>query len=153
MKQPGDKVDDLLGVDQNNNEVRLSNYPGKGIVLYFYPKDNTSGCTAEACGFRDNLEAFKEKGYEIIGVSADSAASHQKFIDKHSLPFTLITDPDHKLAEEFGTWGEKTMCGRKYMGMLRTTFVISPEGIVEQRIDPKKIKTKSHACDLLAQIG
>lgn len=152
MKQPGDKVDDLLGLDQNNNEIRLSQFPGKRIVLYFYPKDNTSGCTAEACGFRDNIEAFRAKGYEIIGVSTDSATSHKKFIDKHSLPFTLITDPDHHLAEEFGVWGEKTMCGRKYMGLLRTTFLISPEGIVEERIDPKKIKTKTHAADLLSTL-
>lgn len=152
MKQPGDKVDDLLGLDQNDNEIRLSQFPGKRIVLYFYPKDNTSGCTAEACGFRDNIEAFRAKGYEIIGVSTDSATSHKKFIDKHSLPFTLITDPDHHLAEEFGVWGEKTMCGRKYMGLLRSTFLISPEGIVEERIDPKKIKTKTHAADLLSTL-
>ena len=142
---------DVLGTDQNGNEIKRSDFPGKFIALYFYPKDMTSGCTAQACNLRDNYAALQAAGYQVIGVSADSAASHQKFIDKNSLPFPLIADPDHKLLEDFGVWGEKSMYGRKYMGTFRTTFIIDPEGKVVRIIAPKQIKTKDHAAQILAQ--
>lgn len=128
----------------------MSNYRGKKVVLYFYPKDNTSGCTAEACSLRDNYSALKSKGYEVIGVSVDSAASHKKFIEKHELPFTLIADTDKSLVNEMGVWGEKSMYGRKYMGTFRTTFIINEEGVVEKVFSPKEVKTKTHGEQLLA---
>ncbi|MDE5657000.1 MAG: peroxiredoxin [Muribaculaceae bacterium] len=149
MKAPGDKVDDLLGLDAEGREVRLSDYPGKKIALYFYPKDNTPGCTAEACSLRDGYEALSAAGYQVIGVSVDSAASHQKFAAKHSLPFPLIADTDHRLVEEMGVWGEKSMCGRKYMGTFRTTFIIGPDATVLQVLGPKQVKTKEHAEQIL----
>ena len=145
----GDKAPDLLGTDQNGNEIHLSQYAGRKLVLYFYPKDNTSGCTAEACSLRDNSEQLKEAGYEVVGVSADSASSHQKFIEKHDLPFPLIADTEKKLSELMGTWGEKSMYGRKYMGMFRTTFILSPDGTIEKIFLPKEIKTKNHAEQIL----
>ena len=146
----GDKVPDALGLDQNGNEVKRSDYPGKTIALYFYPKDMTSGCTAQACNLRDNYHELLDAGYQVIGVSADSVASHQKFIAKNELPFPLISDPDHKLLEAFGVWGEKSMYGRKYMGTFRTTFIIDPEGTITRIITPKQIKTKDHAAQILA---
>lgn len=145
----GDKAPETLGFDENGKEIRLSDYKGEKIVLYFYPKDNTSGCTAQACSLRDGYEDLRKAGYEVIGVSVDSAASHQKFIAKHSLPFTLIADTDKKLVEEFGVWGEKKMCGRTYMGTFRTTFIINEEGIVERIMGPKEVKTKEHAQQIL----
>lgn len=145
----GDIVPDALGLDQDGREVKRSDYPGKSIALYFYPKDMTSGCTAEACNLRDNYHELLDAGYQVIGVSADSAASHQKFIAKNSLPFPLIADPDHKLLEAFGVWGEKSMYGRKYMGTFRTTFIIDPEGKITRIIGPKQIKTKAHAAQIL----
>ncbi|MDE6246553.1 MAG: thioredoxin-dependent thiol peroxidase [Muribaculaceae bacterium] len=149
MKNVGDKVDDILGVDADGKEIKLSDYPGKKIALYFYPKDNTAGCTAQACNLRDNYQELLDAGYQVIGVSVDSAASHKKFIAKYDLPFPLITDPDHKLVEEFGVWGLKKMCGKEYMGTNRTTFIISPDGIVERVITPKEVKTKIHASQIL----
>lgn len=149
MKAPGDKVDDLLGLDAEGREVRLSDYPGKKIALYFYPKDNTPGCTAEACSLRDGYESLLAAGYQVIGVSVDSAASHQKFAAKHNLPFPLIADTDHRLVEEMGVWGEKSMCGRKYMGTSRTTFIIGPDATVLQVLGPKQVKTKEHAEQIL----
>ena len=145
----GDKAPEILGKDQNGNEVRLSDFAGKKLVLYFYPKDNTSGCTAEACSLRDNLPALAGKGYAVVGVSPDSEASHQRFIEKHGLPFTLIADTDHSLAEKMGVWGEKSMYGRKYMGILRTTFIIDPDGNIEHIFGPKQIKTKEHGNQIL----
>ncbi|MDE6928751.1 MAG: peroxiredoxin [Muribaculaceae bacterium] len=149
MKAPGDKVDDLLGLDAEGREVRLSDYPGKKIALYFYPKDNTPGCTAEACSLRDGYESLLAAGYQVIGVSVDSAASHQKFAAKHNLPFPLIADTDHRLVEEMGVWGEKSMCGRKYMGTFRTTFIIGPDATVLQVLGAKQVKTKEHAEQIL----
>ena len=149
MKNVGDKVVDILGVDADGKEIKLSDYPGKKIALYFYPKDNTSGCSAQACNLRDNYQELLDAGYQVIGVSVDSADSHKKFIAKYDLPFPLITDPDHKLVEEFGVWGLKKMCGKEYMGTNRTTFIISPEGIVERVITPKEVKTKIHASQIL----
>lgn len=143
-------VPDLLGNDQNGNPIKRSDYPGKTIALYFYPKDLTSGCTAQACNLRDNYQALLDKGYQVIGVSVDPAESHKKFISKNELPFPLIADTDHKLVELFGVWGEKSMYGRKYMGTFRTTFIISPEGVVTHIIGPKQVKTKAHAEQILA---
>ncbi len=142
-------VPDLLGTDQNGNEVRRSDYPGKKIALYFYPKDSTSGCTAQACNLRDNYQALLDAGYQVIGVSVDSADSHKKFIAKNDLPFPLIADTDHRLVELFGVWGEKSMYGRKYMGTFRTTFIIDPDGTVERVIGSKEVKTKIHASQIL----
>ena len=140
----GDKVPEILGRNQEGQELRLSDFKGKKIVLYFYPKDNTSGCTAEACSLRDNYKELREKGYEVVGVSVDSEQSHQKFIEKHNLPFQLIADTDHQLVETFDVWAEKSMYGRKYFGTLRTTFIIDEEGKIEKIFGPKQIKTKMH---------
>lgn len=148
----GDKAPELLGVDQNGNEVKLSDFAGQNLVLYFYPKDNTSGCTAEACSLRDNIGALTAKGYRIVGVSSDSEASHKKFIAAHDLPFPLIADTDHRLQEQMGVWGEKSMYGRKYMGTFRTTFLIGPDGRITRIFGPKEIKTKIHADQILAAL-
>ena len=145
----GDKAPEILGINEKGEEIRLSNYKGKKLVLYFYPKDSTSGCTAQACNLRDNYDALRQAGYEVVGVSVDSEKSHQKFIEKNSLPFTLIADTDKKLVGQFGVWGEKSMYGRKYMGTFRTTFIINEEGIVERIIGPKEVKTKDHAAQIL----
>lgn len=148
----GDKAPELLGVDQNGNDVKLSDFAGQNLVLYFYPKDNTSGCTAEACSLRDNIGALAAKGYRIVGVSSDSEASHKKFIAAHDLPFPLIADTDHRLQEQMGVWGEKSMYGRKYMGTFRTTFLIGPDGQITRIFGPKEIKTKIHADQILATL-
>ena len=145
----GTKAPDLLGLNEKGEEIRLSQYAGKKLVLYFYPKDSTSGCTTEACNLRDNYAELRRAGYEVVGVSVDSAASHQKFIAKHELPFSLIADTEKTLVEAFGVWGEKSMYGRKYMGTFRTTFVINEEGIVERIFQPKEIKVKEHAEQIL----
>ena len=145
----GTKAPDLLGLNEKGEEIRLSHYAGKKLVLYFYPKDSTSGCTTEACNLRDNYAALRRAGYEVVGVSVDSAASHQKFIAKHELPFPLIADTEKTLVEAFGVWGEKSMYGRKYMGTFRTTFIINEEGIVERIFQPKEIKVKEHAEQIL----
>ncbi len=146
----GEKAPEILGLNEKGEQILLSDYKGKKIVLYFYPKDNTPGCTAEACSLRDNYDALRSAGYEVIGVSVDSAASHQKFIAKHELPFTLIADTDKKLVEMMGVWGEKSMCGRKYMGTFRTTFIINEEGVIERIFSPKEVKTKTHGEQILA---
>ena len=148
--ETGTIIPDILGTDQDGNIIRRSDYPGRSIALYFYPKDSTSGCTAQACNLRDNYQSLLDAGYQVIGVSVDSADSHKKFIAKNSLPFPLITDTDHKLVTEFGVWGEKSMYGRKYMGTFRTTFIISPSGEVTRIITPKQVKTKDHAAQILA---
>ena len=145
----GDKAPEILGKNEKGKEIRLSDYKGKKIVLYFYPKDMTSGCTVEACNLRDNYSELRKVGYEVVGVSVDDEKSHQKFIEKNNLPFTLIADTDKKLVEQFGVWGEKSMYGRKYMGTFRTTFIINEEGVVERIITPKEIKTKEHAAQIL----
>lgn len=147
--QVGDKAPEILGTDQNGNEIRLSDFKGRKLALYFYPKDNTSGCTAEACSLRDGYEDLRAAGYEVVGVSKDSAKSHQGFISKQNLPFNLIADTETKLQEQFGVWAEKSMYGRKYMGTLRTTFIINEDGIVERIITPKEVNTKDHANQIL----
>lgn len=145
----GDKAPEVLGYDENGNEIRLSDFAGRKLVLYFYPKDMTSGCTAQACSLRDNYSELRRQGYEVLGVSVQDGRSHQKFIEKNELPFHLIADTEQKLHEQFGTWGEKSMYGRKYMGTFRTTFIINEEGIVERIMLPKEIKTKEHARQIL----
>ena len=145
--QTGDKVPDLLGLDQDGKEVKVSDYKGRKIALYFYPKDNTSGCTAEACSLRDGYDELKKAGYEIIGVSKDSAQSHRGFIEKQNLPFRLIADTDTTLQQQFGVGAEKKMYGRTYMGTLRYTFLIDENGVIEKVIE--KVDTKNHAQQIL----
>lgn len=145
----GDKIPEILGIDQNGKEVKASDYKGSKLVLYFYPKDSTPGCTAEACSFRDNFGALQKAGYQILGVSIDTEKSHQKFIEKQQLPFSLIADTDKKLVEEFGVWGQKKFMGKEYMGTLRTTFLIDESSKIEKIITPKEIKTKEHAQQIL----
>ena len=146
----GDLAPDLLGLDEQGNELRLSQFRGQRVVLYFYPKDNTPGCTAEACSFRDHEAELAAAGYAVVGVSADSAQSHVRFRERHGLPFHLVADTERQLIEAFGAWGEKKMCGRTYMGILRTTFVIDEEGRIAHIFTPKQIKTKTHAEQVLA---
>lgn len=151
MLTVGDKVPDFLGTDENGREVRLSDFPGEKIALYFYPKDMTSGCTAQACSLRDGYGALLAAGYRVIGVSVDPAASHIKFKAKNELPFPLIADTDHRLVESFGVWGEKSMYGRKYMGTFRTTFIIDADKAeIIKVFTPKEVKTKTHADQILA---
>jgi len=138
----GDPAPAFSGKDQNGNEVNLDQFKGSKLLLYFYPKDNTPGCTAEACNIRDNYREYIGKGYKVLGVSADSETSHQKFIEKYSLPFPLLSDPDKVVLKAYGAWGEKKLYGRSYEGVLRKSFVISETGIIEKIID--KVKTNDH---------
>ncbi len=147
LLQEGTKAPAFKGINEKGETVKLADYKGKKLVLYFYPKDNTPGCTAEACDLRDNYHRFQAEGYEILGVSPDSAKSHVKFIEKYKLPFSLIADEDHSIAEVFGAWGEKSMYGKKYMGILRSTFVIDEKGKIEKVIE--KVDTKAHTKQLL----
>ena len=149
MIKIGDKAPEILGRDENGKKIRLSDFKGKKLVLYFYPKDMTSGCTAQACNLRDNYSELRRQGYAVVGVSVQDEKSHQKFIAKNELPFPLIADTEHTLNEAFGTWGEKSMYGRKYFGTFRTTFIINEDGIVERIIGPKEIKTKDHTAQIL----
>jgi len=146
----GDKAPDFKGVDENNKDISLTDYTGKKIILYFYPKDNTPGCTNEACNLRDNYDMWINRGYDVIGVSPDSQQSHLKFIDKHSLPFTLISDPDKVIIKEYGAWGPKKLYGREYEGLLRTTFVIDENGVITNIFE--KVKTKDHTNQILETI-
>lgn len=143
----GDKAPDFKVNDQDGNEIKLSDYKGKKVVLYFYPRDNTPGCTAEACNLRDNYEALQKAGYEILGVSTDDEKSHKKFIEKQSLPFKLLADTEKEIHEKYGTWVEKNMYGRKYMGTARKTFLIDENGQIEEIIG--KVKTKEHTAQIL----
>jgi len=145
----GDKAPEFEGKDQQGNTVKLSDYQGKKVLLYFYPKDNTSGCTAQACNLRDNYSDLQQEGYEVIGVSTDSEKSHQNFISKYELPFKLIADTDKKIVEQYGVWQEKSMYGRKYMGTMRYTFVIDENGVIQDII--KKVKTADHAGQVLTK--
>ena len=149
MLKIGDKMPFFEVMDQSGNMVTSDKFIGKKTIIYFYPKDSTSGCTAEACSLRDHYGEFRSRGYEVIGVSVDSADSHRKFIEKNDLPFTLIADTDKELVQAMGVWGEKSMYGRKYMGTFRTTFVIDENGVIEQIFLPKQIKTSTHAEQLL----
>ncbi len=143
----GDTAPDFTSTDQNGDTVRLSDYRGRRVALYFYPKDNTPGCTAQACSLRDSYSDLQAAGYEVLGVSTDSQASHRKFADKYELPFRLLADTDRQLVEAYGVWQEKSNYGRTYMGIVRTTFVIDEQGIITDIIG--KIDTKNHANQLL----
>lgn len=145
--QEGDKAPAFKAKDQNGNPISLDQFKGQKVVLYFYPKDDTPGCTAEACDFRDNYQGLRAKGIEVLGVSVDDEKSHQKFINKHSLPFTLLADTDQQIVEAYGVWAEKNMYGKKYMGTVRTTFVINEEGNIAHII--KKVDTKNATAQVL----
>lgn len=146
----GDKAPDFKGLDQNENTIKLSDYKGKPVILYFYPRDNTPGCTAEACDFRDNYHMWLSKGYVVIGVSADSIASHKKFADKFDLPFPLIADTEKEILNLYGTYGEKNMYGKITMGIKRTTFIINEQGEITQIF--KRVKSKDHTNQILDKI-
>ena len=151
MLNIGDKVPEVLGTDENGREISLSDFRGKKLALYFYPKDLTSGCTAQACSLRDGYADLLQAGYAVVGVSVDPAASHLRFKAKNDLPFPLIADTDHRLVETFGVWGEKSMYGRKYMGTMRTTFIIDPDtATILHVVTPKEVKAKIHASQILA---
>ncbi len=143
----GQKAPAFEGIDQNGSLIKLKDYTGKKVVLYFYPKDNTPGCTAEACNLRDNYDLLLKKGFAIIGVSADDEKSHKKFADKYSLPFPLIADTNKTILNDYGMWAEKKLYGKTYMGVLRTTFVIDEKGIIEKVIP--KVNTKDHTKQIL----
>lgn len=145
--QAGDKAPDFTGLDQDGKKIKLSTFKGQKVILYFYPKDMTSTCTVQACNLRDNYRSLTKKGYVVIGVSPDDVKSHQKFIAKNSLPFILIADTEQKILNAYGVWGEKSMYGRKYMGVHRTTFVINEKGIIDQVI--LKPKSNMHAEEIL----
>ena len=143
----GDIAPDFEARDESGNTIKLSDMRGKKVVLYFYPKDNTPGCTAESCNLRDNYDDLKKAGYVVLGISSDNEKSHQKFIDKYDLPFHLIADTEKEVHDAYGTWVEKSMYGRKYMGTARTTFLIDENGKIEKIID--KVKTKDHTSQIL----
>lgn len=145
--EKGQQAPEFTGKDQDGREISLSDFRGKKVILYFYPKDQTPGCTAQACNLRDNYQELQQQGYVVLGVSSDSEASHRKFIEKQSLPFPLIADEDKSIHEKYDVWKEKNMYGRKYMGTVRTTFVINEEGIIEDII--RKVKTKDHTAQIL----
>jgi len=147
----GDKAPEFKGINQDEKELSLSDYSGKKLILYFYPKDNTPGCTAESCNLNENYDALAKAGFEVLGVSPDKIASHNKFIAKHNLSFNLIADTEKEILEAYGAWGMKKLYGREYMGVLRTTFVISEDGIIE-KIFPK-VKTKDHTNQILSEMG
>lgn len=146
MLAEGTKAPLFTLADQDGNNVSLSDFRGQKVVLYFYPKDNTPGCTKEACSIRDNMPDFSRLNVKILGVSRDSGESHRKFIEKQNLNFTLLSDPEHKVMEEYGAWGEKTLYGRKSMGVIRSTFVINEDGVIEKVY--KKVNTATHGEDL-----
>ena len=147
MLSVGDKMPSFQVLDQNGNIIDSKDLVGKKTVIYFYPKDNTPGCTAEACSLRDNYEALQAQGYNVIGVSKDSVASHQKFIEKFQLPFTLLSDKSTEMMQVFGAWGEKKMCGKTCVGTLRKTFIFDEQGILTEIIE--KVDTKNHASQIL----
>lgn len=147
LPEIGKKAPAFSANNQKEETLTLDHYKGKKLVLYFYPKDDTPGCTAEACDLRDHYQKFLDAGYEILGVSPDKEAKHQKFIDKYELPFDLLADTEQTVANAYGVWVEKNMYGRKYMGIKRTTFIINEEGVLEEIIE--KVKTKEHASQIL----
>lgn len=143
----GDKAPNFSAKDQAGNEVKLSNYKGKKVVLYFYPKDDTPGCTKEACNFRDNFSLLKKKGIEVIGVSTDNVKSHGKFVEKFDLPFTLVADEEKKIVQDYGVWGEKKFMGKTYMGTNRVTFIIDEKGVITKIIT--KVDTENSTQQVL----
>lgn len=146
----GSKAPDFETKDQNGNVVKLSDYLNKKVVLYFYPKDNTSSCTVQACNLRDNYQLLQQEGYEVLGISSDDEKSHRKFIEKYKLPFKLLADTDLHVHQLYGTWQQKQMYGRSYMGTIRTTFLINEQGIIEDIMT--KIETKNHTAQFLKQL-
>jgi peroxiredoxin Q/BCP len=146
--KPGDKAPAFSSVDQDGKTVKLSDFLGQKVVLFFYPKDNTPTCTVEACNLRDNYAALQAKGYQVLGVSPDSSASHQKFIAKFDLPYRLLADTEKAILEAYGVWGKKIFMGKEVIGVLRTTFIIDEQGVIEEIID--KVKSKEHAEQILA---
>ena len=146
----GDAAPDFEGVDQNGKEVKLKDFKGHKLILYFYPKDNTPGCTAEACNLRDNYEMWLSKGYKVVGISPDSIASHIKFAEKYELPFPLVADEEKKILKAYGAWGPKKLYGREYEGVLRTTFLIDENGKIDEVFT--KVKTKDHTNQILETI-
>ena len=151
MLKEGDKAPDFESKDQNGNTVKLADFAGKRVVLYFYPKDDTPGCTKEACSFRDADEVFNSKGIKVLGVSTDNEKSHQKFISKFQLPFDLLADTEKQIVEAYGVWGEKSMYGKKYMGTFRKTFLIGVDGKIVKIFD--KVDVAAHADEVLAAFG
>jgi peroxiredoxin Q/BCP len=147
--QTGDEAPEISAKDQNGNDVKLSDFKGKKVILYFYPKDDTPGCTAQACNLRDNYESLLSQGFVVLGVSVDNEKSHQKFIKKYDLPFPLLADTDHTIVEAYGVWVEKSMYGKTYMGTARTTFVIDEKGIISEII--QKVDTKNHTDQILSK--
>ena len=147
----GVQAPQFQGIDQNGKPISLKDYKGKKVILYFYPKDNTPGCTAEACNLRDNYSDLLDKGLDVIGVSPDSEKSHQKFIEKYELPFRLISDPDKEILNLYEAWGEKKMYGKTYMGILRKTFIINEKGYIEAIIE--KVKTKDHTNQIFTELS
>ncbi len=147
----GKKAPKFKGVDQDGNKIQLSDFEGQTLAIYFYPKDNTPGCTAQACDIRDNYKALSKKKIAIIGVSCDDEKSHLKFIQKSELPFPLIADTDQKIVNQFGVWVEKSMYGRNYMGIARTTFIIDPKGVISHVIE--KVDTKNHSAQIIAALS
>jgi thioredoxin-dependent peroxiredoxin len=147
----GEKAPNFEGVNQDGNVISLDSFSGKKVILYFYPKDNTPGCTAEACNLNDNYQEWLDRGFEVVGVSPDSAKSHKKFADKFGLKFNLIDGEDKKILNDYGVWGEKSMYGKPYMGVLRTTYVINEEGIIEDVIE--KVDTKNHTSQIFKSLG
>jgi len=146
----GDKAPAFSLKDTDGKTVKLSDFKGRKLVLYFYPKDDTPGCTKEACAFRDDHAQLKKRGVEVVGVSADDLKSHQKFTEKYSLPFTLLSDPDHEMIEKYGAWGEKSLYGKKYMGILRITYIIDEAGKIAHVFH--KVKPETHGQDVIAVI-
>jgi peroxiredoxin Q/BCP len=151
MLKEGDKAPDFESKDQNGNPVKLSDFEGQKVVLYFYPKDDTPGCTKEACSFRDADDVYREKGIKVFGVSTDDEKSHQKFISKFQLPFDLLADTDKDIVEKYGVWGEKSMYGKKYLGTNRKTFLIDEQGKIAKIFD--KVNVSEHADEVLAAFG
>jgi peroxiredoxin Q/BCP len=147
LLKEGDKAPDFKGIDQNSNIITLNNFKGKKLILYFYPKDNTPRCTAEACNLRDGYNILLDKGFTIVGVSPDSKKSHQKFIEKNNLPFSLIADTEKEILKNYDAWGLKKLYGREYESVLRTTYIIDKNGIIEKVF--KKVKTKDHVNQIL----
>jgi thioredoxin-dependent peroxiredoxin len=145
----GDKAPDFKTEDQNGNPMNLSDFSGSKVILYFYPKDSTPGCTAQACNLRDNYDSLLKKGYKVLGVSADSAKKHQNFITKNELPFPLLMDEDKTIIQDYGVWGEKKFMGKIYDGIHRTTFIIDENGMIEDIIE--KVKTKDHTAQIMSE--
>jgi peroxiredoxin Q/BCP len=151
MLEEGTTAPDFTLAADGGGEVSLSDYRGKKVVLYFYPKDNTSGCTTEACNFRDDYSQILAAGAAVLGVSPDSVKSHDNFKLKYSLPFALLSDPDHEVAETYGAWGEKKMYGKTYMGIIRSTYIIDEEGVIA-KVFPK-VKPKNHSAEVLEALS